>query len=350
VALANPMLRALPGARACGRALRGGGVPGHRGRVIGDGQDGVVSRRQLSAAGVSRARVRAHLDAGRWQRARPGVYATFTGPLPPRARVWAAILATGPEAAAGPLTTLWLAGVLDRPPSRLDVVIPERRRVRPCVDVAVRRRCGFAEAVHPVASPPRMRLEEALLDACAVQQRPEAVVDLVLRAVQRRTTTAARVTAAVHVRSRLTWRALLLDLLSDVEEGVLSALERRWLRDVARPHRLPAARLNAAEADGRRRVYRDVRFEGWPLVVELDGRTAHPDEERFRDRRRDNRVTVTGRRTLRYGWHDLVQDPCAVAAEVAAVLRLLGRPADPVRCGRCAEHRGGQGHPDVPRS
>jgi very-short-patch-repair endonuclease len=74
-------------------------------------------------------------------------------------------------------------------------------------------------------------------------------------------------------------------------------------------------------------------------VVELDGRDAHPDAERFRDRRRDNRVVVSGRLSLRYGWREISDDPCAVAAEVAAVLRHLGWVGEFRMCPRC--HRGG---------
>jgi very-short-patch-repair endonuclease len=77
-------------------------------------------------------------------------------------------------------------------------------------------------------------------------------------------------------------------------------------------------------------------FVEFGLIVELDGQEAHPTGDAFRDRRRDNQVTVSGRRTLRYGWREVSQDPCGVAAEVAAVLTILGWTGNPHPCGpRC---------------
>lgn len=60
--------------------------------------------------------VRAFLDSSRWQRVHPGVYATFTGPLPTMSRLWAAILYSGRDAVVAGASALWLAGALDGPP------------------------------------------------------------------------------------------------------------------------------------------------------------------------------------------------------------------------------------------
>ena len=54
-------------------------------------QEGVLTRKQAYAHGISPARILAHLRAGRWQRVLPRVYATFTGPLPRRAYLWAVV-------------------------------------------------------------------------------------------------------------------------------------------------------------------------------------------------------------------------------------------------------------------
>jgi hypothetical protein len=174
--------------------------------------------------------------------------------------------------------------------------------------------------IHPVARPCRLRLEVAVLDACDAMDRPEAVVDLVVRVVQGRFTTAARLREVLDDRPRHRWRRLVGELLADVATGARSALELRWVRTVIRPHGLPLGSLNRPDGGADGRVYRDVELEEWGLVVELDGRIAHPQEEAFRDRRRDNWVTVSGRATLRYGWREIVQDACGVGAELDAVL------------------------------
>ena len=60
------------------------------------------------------------------------------------------------------------------------------------------------------------------------------------------------------------------------------------------------------------------------MVVELDGRVAHPGEARWRDIHRDNASAAAGMITLRYNWADITSDPCRVAGEIAVVLRRRG--------------------------
>jgi very-short-patch-repair endonuclease len=77
--------------------------------------------------------------------------------------------------------------------------------------------------------------------------------------------------------------------------------------------------------------YEDVHYRRYGLVVELDGRAAHPDTERGRDRRRDNATTASGHATLRYTWADVTLAPCRVAGEVGQALRSRGWTGS---CGR----------------
>jgi hypothetical protein len=53
---------------------------------LSKGQAGVVARRQLTELGIGRPYVRSHLRGKQWRRELPGVFATFTGPLPDLAR------------------------------------------------------------------------------------------------------------------------------------------------------------------------------------------------------------------------------------------------------------------------
>ena len=186
---------------------------------------------------------------------------------------------------------------------------------------------------HPAALPRRLRLEEALLDVASRERRVEAVLMPVFRAIQTRKTTAAKIADALARRRAHGRRRLLEEVLEEVRAGIQTPLERRYLRDVHRPHGLPAVTCNQQQSDGRVNRYRDFGYEGWDVVVEVDGQEAHPREENFRDRRRDNAVVVIGARTLRYGWAEIAVDPCGVAAEVVAVLRLRGWRGTPRACG-----------------
>jgi hypothetical protein len=58
--------------------------------------------------------------------------------------------------------------------------------------------------------------------------------------------------------------------------------------------------------------------------VELDGTAAHPADEQWRDKRRDNSNTVSGILTLRFGLLDLGDRRCETASAVATLLRSRG--------------------------
>ena len=59
-------------------------------------------------------------------------------------------------------------------------------------------------------------------------------------------------------------------------------------------------------------------------MLGTDGTAAHPADEQWRDKRRDNANLVGGIVTLRFGFADLGDRRCQTAADVAAVLRLRG--------------------------
>ncbi|HEY6797509.1 MAG TPA: type IV toxin-antitoxin system AbiEi family antitoxin [Kineosporiaceae bacterium] len=299
------------------------------------GQDLVIARHQLLLLEGSDARARRGVRTGRWQVLVPGVYAVFTGPVPMASRLWACLLHAGPGAAAGGDTALWLAGVRDRSPDVLEVCVPHGRRVRPVPGCVVVRRRQLSRLVHPALRPPRVRVEEAVLDVTDRCGAPAVIVDVLLTAVQRRLTTPERLCEALARRPRHRGRGLLLEVLAEAAEGVRSALEHRYLRQVERAHGLPRALRNAARpGPSGGTEYPDLRYDPWRVTVELDGAVAHPAEHAFRDRARDNRGVVAGRATLRYGWREVAHDPCGVAAEVAAVLTSRGWTGRARACGR----------------
>jgi len=304
---------------------------------VAAGQGGVVSRQQLREAGISREVVRQQLRARRWQRAFPGAYVLFTGPLPPVTRVWAALVYAGENAIASHQTAAWLDELVDSPPDRVDALVPHGRRQRKRGSrpgVRVRQTRHLDHRRHPAALPPRTRIEDTVLDMCDDAVTSERVVGPVISACQRRLTTAARIRDRLRARKRARWRRLLQDLLDDVVDGVASPLERRYRDDVERPHGLPRGQRNRAESESGQRRYRDVRYGRWHAIVELDGRAAHPDEWRERDDLRDAEALADeGARTVRLGWVAVTARPCRSAAVVARVLRRGGWPGRLVRCG-----------------
>lgn len=305
---------------------------------IADAQSGIVSRGQLLGIGLTVAQAKTDLTSGRWQRVLPGVYATFTGRIDPLAHVWAAVLYAGRGAAASHGTALWLSRVQDHPPATVHVMVPESRRVLPQPGIRVHRRRELdqtdpAVLINPTARPPRLRIEQAVLDQCHIATETDAI-DLILRVTQRRLTTADRLRRSISRRPKLRWRSLILEVLREVEDGVASPLERRYRREVEQRHHLPGGARNIGESRPTGgNWYHDVRYRSWNVIVELDGREAHPRHRAFRDMWRDNVAAVAGDAALRYGWRDVAGDPCGVARQVTAVLRLGGWTGRPRPCG-----------------
>ncbi len=294
----------------------------------------MVARRQLLALGWTSAQARQRVITGRWVRVLPGVYATFTGEPSELSRVWAAVLLAGSGAAATHETSLWLAGARTRPVGLIHIAVHASRNVRTPAWVRLHRSRSLRQALHPSATPPRTRIEEAALDCCDATTSLDTALGVIFTVTQRRLTTSDRLRAALKSRTRHRWRALLSEVLTEVEDGVASPLEHRYARNVERRHGLPVGVRNQAEAaPGGGTWYRDVRYPEFTTIVELDGIEAHPGEHRFRDLRRDNHAAVCADSVLRYGWRDVAGKACDVAQQVGAVLRARGWQGHLKRCG-----------------
>jgi hypothetical protein len=293
------------------------------------------------------AAIDAELRWGRWQPLYRGVYAAFTGAPARDSLLWAAVLRAGDGAALSHYTAAELDGLADAHASAIHVSVPisrqraisfrERHDIAPPIVIHHSRR--IAVAVHPARLPPRTRVEETVLDLVDAS----AAFDLALRwpivACARRRTTPAALRLAISARSRLRWRAEITGALDEVGGGVHSVLEYRYVRGVERPHSLPTATRQARMLRGRRSQYLDNLYEQFGVAVELDGQAAHRLEERWRDARRDNFFAGSGIVTLRYGWVDVTERPCAMAGEIARVLRQRGWHGHVSHCNlACAAH------------
>ncbi len=296
-------------------------------------QAGVVTRTQALAAGTTLDAIRAHLRAGRWQPLFRSTYATFSGPVPRMGMLWSAVLAAGTGAALSHQSAGEVWGVIDDPQNPIHLVVPSRRRVTPIRGVVVHRSCRADLARHPSRTPPRTRVEETVVDLVDTAASLEQALGWITRACGRRLTRADRIAEVLAARTRVRWRSDVLAALRDVADGAQSPLELRYLRDVERAHRLPPGSRQHAIIRSGGRCYEDVRYPEFGVTVELDGQVAHPAEVSFRDMRRDNASVRAGCRVLRYGWADVAEQPCVVAAEVAAVLHAAGWPGAPRLCG-----------------
>lgn len=295
-------------------------------------QDGIVTRRQVLAAGLTDAVVTAHLRAGRWQRLHAGVYLASPIPAGFRQRAWAGVLAAGPGAVASHATAAGLLGLLPETDDPVTVSVLDGRQPRRHTGLVVRRRRRLAAL--PGAVPPCTGPVDTVLDLVADCREPGDVVSLLTRVAGRGGLTVAGLRAALAARPQQPSRALLLEVTEAVADGVRSPLEHRYRRDVELCHGLPRPTRQSSRRSERGRYVRDLEYDVWALVVELDGRLNHADSDRvFRDMQRDNHATLTQRWTLRFGWVDVAGRPCLVAAQVSAALRQRGWVGWPRRCG-----------------
>jgi hypothetical protein len=147
----------------------------------------------------------------------------------------------------------------------------------------------------------------------------------VTSAFGRRLTGEGPLRATMSRRMRLRWRPELDEIITAAAGGAHSVLEFRYDRDVERAHGLPAARRQVpfTKPDGRP-GFRDRYYAEFGLVIELDGKQAHPGERRGLDQSRDNAAAADGGSTLRYGWDDVTHRACPTAAQVADSLRSRG--------------------------
>jgi hypothetical protein len=296
-------------------------------------QEGVLTREQALGAGFSRHVINGRVASGQWQRLHTGVFTTFSGPVPRAARLWGAVLRAGDDAVLSHHTAAEVWNLTDQSSSSIHVSVPRQAGSLDIPGLVLHYSSRLPGARHPARLPPQTTLEETVLDLADLSRTAEDAVGWAIKACQRRLTTPDRITAALETRNRARWRCHLTDAITEVRAGVHSPLELRYLRDVERRHGLPRGDRQAVTMRRGTRQYADVRYTEYGVLVELDGVLAHPAEARKHDSRRDNANTLDGFQTLRYGWVPVAYHACAVAREVADLLRKRGWRGFLRRCG-----------------
>jgi predicted transcriptional regulator of viral defense system len=298
---------------------------------IAQWQAGAISRKQLLDAGLSAQLITRRLERQRWQQLYRGVYAAFTGPPSRQAWLWAAVLRAGPGAVLSHLTAAELHGLLDTPAELIFVTVPATRRIS-APGLVIRTSERTAEATQPGRQPPRTSVEETVLDLAQLAWTFDDACGWLTQACGRRLTTAAKLEQAQQLRKKIRWRHELEDVLEAAADGIHSTLEYRYLRDVERAHGLPRSRHQVRVVIEGKTVYRDAYYEKYKLATELDGKLAHPDQERWRDNHRDNQAGAHGILTTRYGWRDVYGHPCQTALLQAQILQKRGWTGKPRPC------------------
>jgi hypothetical protein len=215
----------------------------------------------------------------------------------------------------------------------IHVCVDRCRSVTRRVGIVVHQAARAATLCQPNLTPPRHTVEHALLDVASRKKRLEAVIAAVADGVQAGRTTTGRLSAALALRPKLRHRALLRSVLADVDEGVRSVLEQRYLRRVEMAHGLPRARRQHPVVLGGKKGYPDVEYVGFSVLVQLDGRIGHTDSlDKWADLERDLLGVVEAILTLRVGWAQVL-DACRLAAIIGRILQRQGWTGQVTPCG-----------------
>lgn len=280
----------------------------------------VITAAQLRNAAVPRHHVRWLVSSGMWQRTARGLYYAASDEPPWISRAWTASLAAGDGSIIAGTSAARLHGLLPDDAAVIQVLVPADQH----------RATGYAGAV---VTRSRLRRRSQTIDGLRCTTVPETIIDcagvldvkdleaLIGRAYQRRLCNKQALASALAGRRFVDQRTMLHAAAEDAAGGIHSPLELRYARHVERPHGLPQAGRQVRI--GEELEWADVQYDEFSVIVELDG-TAFHENARFRDRRRDNRNSRSGHIVLRYGWAEVIDDPCGVAREVAAVLHSRG--------------------------
>lgn len=274
---------------------------------------GIVTRRELLHAGITRGEIEHRLQTGALLPEHRGIYRVGHRAPSLEARYLAAVRACGERALLSGQAAGHLLGLLKGAAPPPEVVTPTERRVEG-VPTRRSRRIDPRDATTfhgiPVTTVPR-----TLVDLAAVLG-----VDELARACHeagvRYGTTPAQVEAVLARRPQSPGAGKLRQILLGDVRITLSKLEARFLERV-REAGLPPPETNRPA--GGRRV--DCRWPAERLTVELDGYRYHHSRHAWeRDRRREREARARGDEFRRYTYGDVFEDPGLMLRELRAIL------------------------------
>jgi hypothetical protein len=292
-------------------------------------QQGVISRSQLFALGVSRHVVQRKLATGEWERLSSKTVRLAGSARTPEQDLFALCLTAGPMAVASHQSAAWL-WQFTGPPERHAVTVPRSLSGRAAIG-DVHRPTDFPAHVVTLRNIPCTDPMRTLVDVAGVVS-PEELESVVDRALAGKLVSLEAVGTELErlarqgrhgvdaLRSALSWRR---------KAGVAhpSVLESKVLRLLTSAGVTPIAVEVKPTSDLSYRV--DVMLAPG-LALEVDGYAYHHSPEQMtEDARRRNRLYLNGTQILVYTWRDVVYDAHRLLAEVHQAMAQPSTPAGP---------------------
>ena len=265
-------------------------------------QDGVLTRAQLQAMGLSAGAVDHRVEVGRLIVIHRGVYAVGHAAVSQRGRLRAALLAAGPTAVLSHGTAAALWRILPSMPPSVHVTLTE----------GAQRRSRKGLIIHRTTNPPETRTHQSL------------PLTAPLRTLQ---------DLKSQERERAAGEALVLELVTEqqlIRAGLMtddvaptrSTLERDLL-SLVRRSALPQPLVNTRLGNHRP----DFLWPDHKVILETDGHHVHGRRSSFEsDRSRDAELAAQGYVVVRVTWRQLKREPLLVTARLAQVLAIRRSP------------------------
>lgn len=289
---------------------------------VAEAQAGLITRRQLSAAGISPHAVAHRVGAERWQLPAPDVVATFTGTLSTPQRLWLGALHGGPAALVSGVHAASRFGLTgwDRPV--VTILVPYRGKVPSPLEGFrfVRSRRDLKELRSERLAIPACKFHVALLLFAADKREGErSAIGILAAAVQQRLTTAAVLLERLELMLPLRRAAVLRQALADIAGGAQSMAEVDLARVCRRfGLRQPARQVKRRDAGGVER-FTDAewrRADGQIVVLEVDG-GFHLEVGQWQDDiARQRALSEPGRIIVRCTARELRDSPARVVADL----------------------------------
>lgn len=282
-------------------------------------QHGVIGRRQLAEAGVTKSRLAVWTSRRRLEPCAPRVWRVVGAPATWRQRLHAGLLSLGPMSWVSHDAAAQLHGFDRTPPDRVEFLVV-RRGKGATLDERVHstRRWGPVDAVEIDG----LRVTSAtrtVLDLANVRVHPDRLRAAIDTAVRLELSSPEALRQRLdQIRSRGRTGVRRVEQLLEASGGH-TELERRFLELVDAAH-LPRPETQVVFRHPRtdRFVARvDFYFREARLVVEVSGRLGHstPDE-RARDAQRRNELQELGLRVIEFTWDDVTRRAVYVLAQL----------------------------------
>ena len=287
--------------------------------ILAEGQDGIASRRQLYALGMTRGELRAQLRSRRWRVVTSHTIAVHNGPIGERALMWAAVLEGGPRAYLDGTSAL-VAGGMER--FTVDVI-------RVSVPRGVPPQRGAGWIIRPTrrwratdrapAGIPRARPAIAAVRGALWARTDREATYILTRVVQDGLARPEDLGVELIRVKRHRRRTILHAVVNDLLDGG-RAMGEIDLGRLVRRRGLPPPARQVLRQDDRGRYYLDFSWPDLGVVVEVDGIHHAWATNVIGDALRQNSLALAGDTVLRLPLLGLRLQPEEFLDQVEAAL------------------------------